>query len=218
MCESKWTPAHNAFLAKSRYNGRWRELWNSWRRSQLLDAKGVWYPSFAEAVPEMAAEVRLRLGAGKMTRMRWLGVTQEAGWPVAQNLLLELLASRFPPTASLDVELASLDPEGVIGQAGYGLPSRQLSATYEKVAAFSRSKQSLLEQKRSSLRSLSLRLPTDMARPHDRRRSSLLVTCRPENLQYAAPQGGAEVVQRGISDAGDARLDHFEQWFAICRS
>jgi hypothetical protein len=58
-------------------------------------------------------EVEARLRRNRGVTMKWIGVTQETGWPFVQNLILGMLDGRLG-RGKLEVELAFLDPDGLI--------------------------------------------------------------------------------------------------------
>jgi hypothetical protein len=172
----------------------------------------VWYSTFQEAAPHINGEIESRLRRGPV-RIRWIGVTQEAGWPLVQNLLLKIFEGKFGPTSSLKVDLALLDPDGGICKRAEGPDRDQIRATKEKIARFINAHSSDFVARRSNV----------MAYLYDYRPTwhALLVdddllyfsTCLPQNLPFASPQGGVEVVRLGQGEPDVERIRHFVAWF-----
>jgi hypothetical protein len=172
----------------------------------------VWYPSFQAALPSMTEEITKRL-RHRPVRMRWIGVTHEAGWPFSQNILLEVLNGQLGVAASLQIELTLLDPDGQVCQRPDGPDQEQIRSTMEKISRFISSHRKELVAHRSSIT-----LYTYDYRPTWH---ALLLdddtfyysTAMPQNLTFASPQGGVEVVKAEGGEPDIERIRHFTAWF-----
>jgi hypothetical protein len=172
----------------------------------------IWYPSFQAALPHMTEEIARRL-RHRHVKMRWIGVTHEAGWPFSQNILLEVLAGRLGPSASLHIELALLDPDGQICQRPDGPAREQIRSTTEKISRFISLHSKQLTNHGSSI--------TVCMYDHRPTWHALLVdddilyysAAMPQNLPFASPQGGVEVVKVDGGEPDAERVRHFIAWF-----
>jgi len=176
-------------------------------------ADSMWYPTFSESLPAIKAEIDRRLAKGRPVRMRWVGVTQEAGWPFAQNLLLDAYNHPARNGALLNVELAMLDPDGTVCQRPDGPDRDQVRSTAAKIVRFLSNQAAQMGGRGGSL----------SVHVYDHRPTwhALLLdddrlyysSCLPQNLVFSSPQSGVEVV---CADAGEAcaeRIRHFIAWF-----
>lgn len=171
-----------------------------------------WYPSFQELLIRVSEEVENRLQRNHRVTMKWIGVTQEAGWPFAQNLLLKMLDGKFGK-AALEVELALLDPDGQTCQGPDGPDSDQVRSTKEKITRFVRKNGERLQDHGGVLAAyLYDYRPTWHALLID---DDILYysTCFPQNLPFASPQGGGEVVRLQDGEESAERVRHFVAWF-----
>jgi hypothetical protein len=167
----------------------------------------VWYRSFNEAVPLMEKEVSERLRANGAVRVRWIGVTMEAGWPIAQNLLLDAINGR---SRRLTIELAMLDPASV-----------SVDSTKTRIQATLGSMRYFLDEHGDRLVATGCDLivycyayrPTWHALLID---EDLLFfsLADPTHFSLSSPQGGAELVRAGGGPEDSARIAHFKAWFA----
>jgi len=172
----------------------------------------VYYSTFQEALHDMNAELERRMKNGQI-RVRWIGVTQEAGWPFIQNLLLSVLDHRAGKNASMQVELALLDPDGTICTRSDGPDAGQIRTTKEKIARFAQARSADLIDNTSAIAVYMYdHRPTWHAMLVD---DDLMYysTSIPSNLPFASPQGGVEVIRAGASDAEAERVRHFVAWF-----
>lgn len=182
---------------------------------QILQARQDvdWYSTFQEAMTDAVALVEDRLHVGRHVHLRWLGVTQEAGWPVVQNLLLRTLRGELGARSGLSIELALLDPHGSIVSAPKGPDSARIQATLTQISRFAETWADEMDARGCTLR----------VHRYDFRPTwhSLLIDddilfwspCLPANIEHAAPQSGAEVVRADAGEAGLNRLAHFGAWF-----
>ncbi len=172
----------------------------------------VWYPSFQAALPSMTEEITKRLRR-RPVRMRWIGVTHEAGWPFSQNILLEVLNGDLGVAASLHIELALLDPDGQICQRPDGPDQDQIRSTAEKISRFAQSHKKELVNHQSSIKLYMYDYrPTWHALLLDDD-TLYYSTAMPRNLAFASPQGGVEVVKAEGGDSDAERIRHFIAWF-----
>jgi hypothetical protein len=180
---------------------------------KVTEAKAkIWYPSFHAALPDMTEEIGTRLRRRPVT-MRWIGVTHEAGWPFCQNILLEVLAGHFGKGASIHIELALLDPGGQICKLPDGPVEGQIRSTMEKISHFISLQNKQLTSHKSWIR----------VYMYDYRPTwhALLVDddtlyyspAMPQNLGYASPQSGVEVVKVNGGEPDAERIRHFTAWF-----
>jgi hypothetical protein len=175
----------------------------------------IWYSTFQEALPHMTEEIEKRLSGGRTVRMSWVGVTHEAGWPFSQNILLKVLDGRLGSSASLRVELAFLDPDGEMCKRPDGPDRDQIRSTKEKIARFATTHHTQLTGHNSGM---ALYLYDHRPTWH-----ALLIdddtlfysTCLPQNLPFASPQGGVEVVKDDAGEHSAERIRHFIAWFNI---
>jgi hypothetical protein len=172
----------------------------------------TWYPTFQEALPHMSDEIERRLRRG-LVRMRWIGVTQEAGWPFSQNLLIKILDGHFGKAACLQVELAAIDPDGEICRRPNGPDRDQVRSTKDRISRFVAAWGTQLVDRNSAI---ALYLYDHRPTWH-----ALLVdddtlfysTAMPQNLPFASPQGGVEVVKIDGEEQDVERIRHFIAWF-----
>ena len=175
-------------------------------------AEEVWYPSFQAALPHITEEIVKRLSC-RTVRIRWIGVTQEAGWPFSQNILLEIMEGRLGTVAALHVELALLNPDGQICQRPDGPDREQIRSTIDKISRFATSHNAQLANHRSSV--------TVYQYDHRPTWHALLIdddllyysTAMPQNLAFASPQGGVEAVKADGGESDSERVRHFIAWF-----
>ncbi|MFJ5302264.1 hypothetical protein [Streptomyces sp. NPDC088350] len=178
----------------------------------------TWYPTFQRALPHISEEIEMRLRRGKKVKIRWIGVTHEAGWPFSQNILLSMLGGRLGEKGALSVELALLDPDGDICQRPNSPDRDQIRSTKEKISRFGSSQAAELAEHDSSL---ALYLYDHRPTWH-----ALLVdedtlfysTCMPSNLEFASPQGGVEVISVDSGEHNAERVQHFVAWFDVIES
>ena len=175
--------------------------------------KVSWYSTFQGALPAISQLIEEKVTRGQVVHVRWVGVTQEAGWPFVQNLFLRELEGEYGRRGALIVELALLDPDGRICQREDGPDKDQIRATREKINRFDRLHAAGLEEHKSSL---SLYLydyrPTWHALMVDDD-TLFYSTCMPQNLGFASPQGGTELIVAGSSEQETERVRHFTAWF-----
>jgi hypothetical protein len=173
----------------------------------------MWYATFSESLPAIKAEIDRRLAKGRPVRMRWIGVTQEAGWPFAQNLLLDTFDHSARNGAILHVELAMLDPDGTVCQRPNGPDRDQIRSTAAKIVRFLSSQAARMGGRGGSLSVYFYdHRPTWHALLLDDDRlyySSSL----PQNLVFSSPQSGVEVVAAEAGQACSERIRHFVAWF-----
>jgi hypothetical protein len=178
----------------------------------------TWYPTFQEALPQVTQEIERRLRRGRRASIKWVGVTHEAGWPFSQNVLLNLLNGQLGNSASLQVKLALLDPDGQVCQRQDGPDKEQIRSTKEKISRFMEEHRDGLVRHRSVLAFYmydhrptwhALLLDEDML---------FYSTCLPGNLQFASPQGGAEVVSVDTDEQSAERIRHFIGWFETIKA
>lgn len=179
--------------------------------------KKTWYPSFQELLLRATDEIEARLQRNQRVSMRWIGVTQEAGWPFAQNLLLKMLEGRYG-NGALDIELALLDSDGQTCRGPNGPDHDQVRSTKEKIGRF-------LAQNGARVRDHGASLAAYL---YDYRPTwhGLLIdddllfysTCFPQNLPFASPQGGGEVVRVGDNEESAERVRHCVAWFEAIKS
>jgi Domain of unknown function (DUF4062) len=178
-------------------------------------ASRVWYETFNAGSHSMIDEIegRLRRGNAEPVRVRWLGVTHEAGWPIIQDVFRKVLSGRVGSRASLDAKLALLDPDGVVAESKFAPDIDVIRTTIKRIGRFERDNAEGLAKSNSRLSVLT----------YDIRPSwhALLVDddlafyslCVPGDIDLAAPQGGIEVLRSGKSEADDARIAHVRDWF-----
>jgi len=160
-----------------------------------------WFATFTQSLPFVAEEIARRLQGGALVRLRWIGVTQEAGWPFCQNMLERLLAGDFPRQARLSIELLLLDPAGIVCKSGHGPDAEVINATLRRVRSYKQDHAVELADRGSTVEVYHYDIrPTWHALLLD---SDMLMfsTCRYRNVALAAPQGGAEVVRRSNGGA-----------------
>lgn len=172
----------------------------------------IWYPTFPEALPHVTNEIKKRLHRGQV-RIRWIGVTHEAGWPFIQNTLLNFLGDHFSKAASIQIELAVLDPDGDICRRTDGPDHNQIRSTKEKVSRFiaTRKEQLITQNSTITLYFYDYR-PTWHALLLDED-TLFYSTAMPQNLAFASPQGGVEVVKIDTGKPQAERVHHFIAWF-----
>jgi hypothetical protein len=172
----------------------------------------IWYSSFHAALPNITDEIARRLRR-RPVRMRWIGVTHEVGWPACQNILLEALAGTYGAGASLHIELALLDPDGQICQRPDSPAREQIRSTIDKISDFiSLQSKPLADHKSWITVYMYDYRPTWHALLVD---DDILYysTAMPQNLRFASPQGGVEVVKLDGGEPDAERVRHFTAWF-----
>lgn len=183
-----------------------------------IDAKvrpsdsALWFQTFDMAIPEISEEVRRRC-TRRAVRLRWLGVTQEAGWPVIQSLMLEVIDNHLGDRAGLRVEMAILDPTGSVCAGPYATSKNQIAATVERVAQFQVARADSMKAHNCTLSIVEYDFqPTWHGLLVD---DDLLYfsTTLPQNRHLAAPQAGVEVVSTRQGNAAAARIEQFASWF-----
>jgi hypothetical protein len=172
----------------------------------------VWYPTFQDALPRIRKEIDQKIHRGRV-RIRWIGVTQEAGWPFSQNILLDSIAGTLGESNLIQIELALLDPDGGMCKRPDGPDRNQIRSTISKISNFIVEQSSQLKTKRCSVSVYlydhrptwhALLLDTDVL---------FYSTCMPANMPYASPQGGVEVVRANGGAPESERIRHFIAWF-----
>ena len=170
------------------------------------------FESFASAVPQMTSSIERRLHRGQSVRLRWVGVTHEAGWPAVQAVTKLVVDETVPRSASLRAELFIIDPDGDVCARTDGPNVAQIRATIGTIAHFVSDHDASLATHKSSI---------DVYK-YDHRPTwhGLLIdedilywsVCMPSNLKLSAPQGGAEVVRASDGIASRHRIEHFISW------
>lgn len=170
----------------------------------LTKRANSWYPSFGDAVPELTREVREQIKADRAVQLRWIGVTMEAAWPVAQNLLIECLKHK----GKMAITLAILDPEF----STVGVVKTRILATIESIRRF-------VETHEEAMRSRGCTLSL-YAYKHRPTWHGLLFadqtlffsSCLPFNFEFSSPQGSVEVIRAKDGQLASERIDFFRAW------
>jgi len=171
-----------------------------------------WFERFEDAMPYVLRSIDRRLRDGQQVRVRWIGVTQYAGWPPVQRLLLGFENGTYHSSASLTVDLYLLDPNGLVCRDKHGPDPTQIRTTIDSIERFVRERIGQTVAQRCTVR----------VHVYDQRPTwhGVLVdddrlywsTCLPADLYLTAPQGPAELVLRAGGASQRHRIDHFVAW------
>jgi hypothetical protein len=171
---------------------------------KLQASSQKWFASFADAAPKITGEIRRRLERRRPVRVRWVGVTMEAGWPLIQNLLIDAIASN----RALSVELGVVDPVSIQSVA----VQIRIRSTISSIEEFIANHDERLVASKCSL----------AIYPYGHRPTwhALLIDddtlfyspSLPQNFTFSSPQSGVEIVKSPLTPEETSRIEHVSLW------